>query len=198
MTKSKSLLLVLLIHSFFLFQAIKREPLITPKVAHKIKVQTIIQTPVVQTVAPAPKAPPPKPKPAPKVIHKAAPKPTPAPPIQKKVAAKKVEPPKPLPDLIPPAPIQKLNIESEPDPTILANLIAIMQETLSLPEVGEVKIELTITAEGKVKELKVLSSHSDLNRQYLETHLPELIFPVREKGLFKQGNETFVFAFHSL
>lgn len=193
MTKWKSFLLVLFVHSFFLFQATKRPPVITPKIAHKIKVQTIIHTPsppkppvVTQVKKPAPKpTPPPLPVPVKKVIPK-------------KIIAKNPEKPKNTIDIAPPTPIKQLNLDSEQDPGALAALIAVMQETLSLPEVGKVKIELTITSQGKVKHLKVLSSESELNREYLETHLHELIFPVREKGLFQHDDQTFVFAFHSV
>ena len=199
MIKSKSFLLVVLIHSLFLFQAIKHTPPIIPKLSHKIKVQTVIHVPpapiLTSAPKPPPKAPPPKPKAAAKIATPAPPKPAPVP---KKILAKPPDKPKPIPDIVPPTPIKRLNIESEPDPGALAQLIAVMQETLALPEVGEVKIELTITSEGKVKELKVLSSHSELNRHYLETHLPELIFPLREKGLFQHDDQTFVFAFHSV
>ncbi|MBP9841603.1 MAG: hypothetical protein KBC64_04170 [Simkaniaceae bacterium] len=199
MTKLKAFVLVLFIHSFFLFQAFQHKPILTPKVAHKIKVQTIVHT----------QPPPPKPKPAPKVVAKVAPKivpkiiakpsPTPAPvPKPKQTPPPAPAKPKVAPEIIPPAPIKKLNVESEPDPGMIAHLIAIMQDTLALPEVGEVKIELTITSEGKVKELKVLSSHSELNRAYLETHLPSLIFPPKEKKFFGKDEETFIFAFHSL
>ena len=191
MTKLKSFLLVFSLHVFFLFQATKSPPPIIPKIAHKIKVQTVVHTPPAAPVVSVKKTPPPAVKLAPPK-PKAAPKPPP--PTVKKVVAKPPEPPKKkevVKEIIPPTPIKQLNIETEPDPGALAELIALMQKTLALPEIGEVKIELTVAADGKVKKLKVLASESEANRHYLETELPELSFP-------SDREQTFTFAFHSV
>lgn len=84
----------------------------------------------------------------------------------------------------------------KPTPTLTEDLpsdllITFLQNELHLPELGEVKIELIMSAQGKVISVKVLASESKKNEQYLEKHLPELSFP----KLTLSRNETFLFTF---
>lgn len=58
-----------------------------------------------------------------------------------------------------------------------AILTSHLQQSLHLPEFGEVKIELVLSGNGRVKNLKVLRAESKLNREYLEKYLPSLEFP---------------------
>lgn len=52
-----------------------------------------------------------------------------------------------------------------------------MQSCLRLPEFGSVQIELTIHKSGKVEKVKILSSESSKNKQYIEQKVSGLKFP---------------------
>jgi len=53
-------------------------------------------------------------------------------------------------------------------------LIAELKNSLNLPDFGEVKITITITPQGKITKLKVLSTKSKKNEEYLKNTLPKL------------------------
>ncbi|MBX9702630.1 MAG: hypothetical protein K2X39_00620, partial [Silvanigrellaceae bacterium] len=53
----------------------------------------------------------------------------------------------------------------------------ILQGALRLPEYGSIKVELTINKAGKVDKIKILSSESSKNKQYIEQKIPGLHFP---------------------
>jgi hypothetical protein len=73
------------------------------------------------------------------------------------------------------------------------SLIRALKESLTLPDFGEVKIELTLRHDGSVEKLKVLSAHSEKNRKYLETNLSTLKFPSLLSS--KEKELTFVITF---
>lgn len=78
------------------------------------------------------------------------------------------------------------------DFTYQDSLISCLRSALDLPELGEVKIELTLSEDGMVEKLKVLSSESAKNRSYLEKTLHLIKFPPLN------GNErrkTFILTF---
>ncbi len=107
---------------------------------------------------------------------------------------------KPLPTI--PEKIRHLNIDIQeesvnPEETgsYLTSLVSYLKQSLLLPEFGSVKIQLTIMEDGRVKELKVLSSEAESNKFYLETELPLLIFPKNKKKLLNKITETFIFTF---
>ena len=56
-------------------------------------------------------------------------------------------------------------------------IAAMLQETLQLPEFGEVKIFLSIDRFGRLQSLEVLESKSTKNAEFLKNRLPELLFP---------------------
>ncbi len=60
-----------------------------------------------------------------------------------------------------------------------ACLVDFLRTSLSLPEIGEVKLKLTIDIDGGVKEVTVLQAESQKNRAYLEKHLLPLVFPLK-------------------
>lgn len=68
-------------------------------------------------------------------------------------------------------------------------LIFFLQDALTLPEYGEVKIQLDLREDGSVDKLTVLSSHSRANKRYLEEHLPQLKLPR------PQGDPRFILTF---
>jgi outer membrane biosynthesis protein TonB len=57
-------------------------------------------------------------------------------------------------------------------------LVSFLHTSLNLPELGEVKIQLTVKKDGSVGRLVVLEAQSKKNRAYLEKHLPLLKFPL--------------------
>jgi hypothetical protein len=80
-----------------------------------------------------------------------------------------------------PRTIDALKIESfKPNLTnddYTGTLILCLQQSLNLPDFGEVKIKLTLRHDGTVEQLTVLKAESENNRRYLETHLPHVKFP---------------------
>jgi len=69
-------------------------------------------------------------------------------------------------------------------------LAAFLHTSLNLPEIGEVKIQLTLKKDGTVGRLHVLQAESQKNKAYLEKHLPLLRFP-----LILDKEKTFTFTF---
>ncbi len=59
-------------------------------------------------------------------------------------------------------------------------LTQFLQSCLELPEEGMVKIQLTLSVDGRVRNLTFLSSESDANQRFLRHHLPSLLFPTPE------------------
>lgn len=56
-------------------------------------------------------------------------------------------------------------------------LVEFLHGHLHLPEVGEVKIQLTVQKDGKVTKVVVLGAESVKNKLYLQEHLPLLQLP---------------------
>jgi hypothetical protein len=68
--------------------------------------------------------------------------------------------------------VEKLHHES---PEVL--LMGFLQGALHLPEVGEVKIQLTVEKDGTISKVVVVSAESQKNKLYLQEHLPLLRLP---------------------
>lgn len=144
-----------------------------------------------------------KPKPKPTQINKPANKPTVMESQKKpKAAPKKAEPPEeaPVPPVAKPQlevptflPIARVDIpvlfEESSVLSFEEQLVSYLHEALHLPEMGEVKIELTLQKNGSVEKIVVLHAESLKNKAYLEKNLPLLRFPYLEK------KETLVFTF---
>lgn len=75
------------------------------------------------------------------------------------------------------------------------NLIGYLQQSLLLPDFGEVKIQLTLHRDGRVAKVVVLRSESEKNRTYLEKHLPLLHFPNFKEAHGNKEDTTFVLTF---
>ena len=162
-----------------------------------------VRTFVVEAPAPTP-VPTLAPKPAPvAATQKAKPQPvakkTP-PKVEPKKAAAKVVAPVPQEASIlseieknldsittSPAPQKKTAIESpslvtQPRPSIEdasvgEQVAALLQETLELPEFGDVKMKLWINRFGILEKLEILETKSQKNEAFLKKRLPELQFP---------------------
>ncbi|MBY0529270.1 MAG: hypothetical protein K2P51_03675 [Rhabdochlamydiaceae bacterium] len=65
-------------------------------------------------------------------------------------------------------------------------LVHFFHESLSLPEIGEVKIQLTLRQDGTIAKLVVLKAESQKNKSYLEANLPLLRCPRLEDATKKE------------
>lgn len=68
--------------------------------------------------------------------------------------------------------------ESEGDDRAITHLMGFLHDTLHLPEVGEVKIEITVRKDGTIAKMVVLRAESRKNKLYLEERLPLLQLPM--------------------
>jgi outer membrane biosynthesis protein TonB len=85
--------------------------------------------------------------------------------------------------------------EEETSSDYTDNLVGHLHRTLSLPDYGEVKIQLSLRQDGTVAKVIVLNAQSVKNRQYLETHLPRLKFPRFAGAYATKSEQTFVLTF---
>ncbi len=74
-------------------------------------------------------------------------------------------------------------------------LISHLHRSLSLPEYGEVKIQLSLRQDGTVAKVIVLKTQNEKNRIYLESNLLNLRFPRFEGALANKKEYTFVLTF---
>lgn len=150
-----------------------------------------------QTPKPSPKTPAPKKNTAlkkPAVVEKGK-------PIKKAEAPKKTAPPadiwkeidqalakietksystkKPSLDAVEPIIPTLAPLNQSSDESVPALIIGFLHESLHLPEVGEVRIQLTIRKDGTVSNVVVVSAESRKNKLYLQEHLPLLRFPMQ-------------------
>ena len=142
----------------------------------------------------------PKPQEKPKVISPK--KTTSAPSLPKKpieeVAAKGQK--SPSSELKIPAPIampmkndtNSSQLKSYEEENLNEMIISFLQNTLELPEFGEVKAKIEIDSSGHLVSLNILSSKSKKNEQFLKNQLPDLIFPCLNKT-----NHIFTITFHN-
>lgn len=79
----------------------------------------------------------------------------------------------------------------------VSSLVDCLQSALDLPEVGEVKLELTLTSGGRFVRIKVVKSGSDRNRLFLESALKSIPFPPFSGQLKQHQEHTFVLSFHN-
>ena len=56
-------------------------------------------------------------------------------------------------------------------------IAAFLQEVLTLPEFGDVRVSMTIDRSGRLKSLEVLVAKSEKNAAFLKNRLPELQYP---------------------
>ena len=70
-----------------------------------------------------------------------------------------------------------------------------LHENLHLPDFGEVKLQLTLSQDGKVLKVVVLNTESEKNKSYLELQLPKMRFPRLEDPFANKSQHTFVLTF---
>jgi len=90
--------------------------------------------------------------------------------------------------------IKKLEIDGK-EGSYFDTLASFLKEALELPEVGGVKLELTLLSDGRVHSLKVVESMSENNKKYLQQELIFLGFPPFTNELKKERQHTFVLNF---
>lgn len=105
---------------------------------------------------------------------------------------------KPKKTLASPAPLQidtPLAEAADAEEDYTDALIGHLHQCLTLPDYGEVKIQLSLRQDGTVIKLVVLRAQSEKNKQYLEKNLPQLRFP-RFDGAYASKKEcVFTFTF---
>ncbi|MCB1114917.1 MAG: hypothetical protein KDK71_00480 [Chlamydiia bacterium] len=93
-------------------------------------------------------------------------------------------------------PSLEIDQAEEPEVTDYFTLIAqTLKSELELPELGDVKLELTVLNNGKVMKLHILHTESEKNRRYLELKLPTLILPSFTEDLKNKPEHTFTLTF---
>lgn len=75
------------------------------------------------------------------------------------------------------------------------SLMQTLHHSLTLPEFGEVKIQLTLHQDGRVVKVIVMHAESRQNREYLEKNLPYLQFPSFTGDLSSKKESTFILTF---
>jgi len=70
-------------------------------------------------------------------------------------------------------------------------LISYLEQLLTLPEDGEVKMQLTLSREGQVHALRITQATSQKNRTYLETTVPTLQLPSFGSCFKQEKTHTF-------
>ncbi len=83
-----------------------------------------------------------------------------------------------------PVPKQSLNLpllqeEEVGDDSAVSQLMGFLHDTLNLPEMGEVKMEITVRKDGSIAKVVVLRAESQKNKLYLQENLPRLQLPMR-------------------
>jgi hypothetical protein len=97
-----------------------------------------------------------------------------------------------------PKEIQALSIDSgdkKEETDYFISLAHSLKEGLELPEMGEVKLKLTISHSGRVLKLEILSAASIKNRRYLELNLPSMQLPPFSEDLKNENAHTFTLNF---
>lgn len=76
-------------------------------------------------------------------------------------------------------------------------LIAYLENSLDLPEYGNVKLELCIDRTGRLLKSQVLSSESEKNSEFLKNRLLELAFPCFNDFQIAENTLTFTVSFRN-
>ncbi len=71
-------------------------------------------------------------------------------------------------------------------------LVRCLREFLDLPEIGEVKMEITVNRDGTISKLRVLATESEKNKSYLEKNLQLIKFPPFSVN---ESKKTFILTF---
>ncbi len=93
-------------------------------------------------------------------------------------------------------PSKSATLEEEILPNDYASsLVCYLQEQLQLPDIGEVKIQITLFPNGTVEKMTVLSAESEKNKKRIQENLPNLQFPPFPKNARNLDKQTFILTF---
>ena len=160
-----------------------------------------------------------KPKQIPKAVPKVIPKPKPE--MKKKEVPKKIVKPTPQPVVVPKknTPTKdalaavKQKLASIPAVSTLTaapaasadspsgyeeGLVARLRILLKLPEMGDVRVALTLNRQGKVIKTEILSAANQANRKAVETHLPTIQFSPFGQAFSGEITHTFTLTLTNL
>ncbi len=183
-------------HHLFTYRSPPKRPIavrnrVLPKPQMPAKTSTQAKQPAVAVSSPPKqkaKPAPAKPKPAPSQ-KKSSPKKSASQPLMKEETPLE-ELAKSLDSLVSQEPISKQTlsipaklrpnaeiVEQIENPNYSEQIIAYLQNSLDLPEYGEVKMKITIDRWGTPISCEILESKSKKNGEFLKKRLPELAFP---------------------
>lgn len=205
----KSAGIVIFIHALILLSLLYFHPP-QPKshTRHPVTIQTYVvqeeqpkPTPPKHTPAPPPKSTPKptidKPKPKPKPVAKPRPSVKEDPnrdklvqmmqqslsSLNKETPAAKTSSPKQISTLA----SEALSFET----AYQDQLITFLEQALTLPEKGDVKLSLTLNRAGHVQAVSVKQTTSERNRTYVESTVPTLLLPPFDKQFKGESTHTF-------
>lgn len=92
-------------------------------------------------------------------------------------------------------PTLKIDQLASEDGKYETELISFLRSQLSLPEVGEVQMKLTLQNNGVLVTMEIIRAESSKNQEYLKAALPTLHLPRFMGALAKIKEETFVITF---
>lgn len=93
---------------------------------------------------------------------------------------------------------QLTEIDSPIDPNYGEFLVAFLQNTLDLPEYGEVKAKIEIDRFGKLVHCEILQTKSIKNGEFIKNQLPELLFPCLNDFGILANTQTFTITFRNV
>ena len=85
--------------------------------------------------------------------------------------------------------------EATPEEAYIANLIRLIQISVTLPDKEPVSLKLELFSSGLIKSLTIVSSQSPRNRKAVEKGLSSLRFPAFIQAYKKEKSHTFSFKF---
>lgn len=92
-------------------------------------------------------------------------------------------------------PALKIDQFASEDGKYETKLVSFLRSQLTLPEVGEVEMKLTLQNNGVLVTMEVIRAESSKNTEYLKVRLPTLHLPHFMGALAKIQEETFVITF---
>lgn len=107
---------------------------------------------------------------------------------------KRQEKPLFIPQKIKPKEKKQFQLEIE-DASYHEYLISFLQNSLELPEYGEIKAKLTIDRFGRLLTCEIIDSRSKKNSQVLKNRLPELVYPCLNDYGILDATQTFTITF---
>lgn len=103
-----------------------------------------------------------------------------------------------LPSFVELKPEILLSPEERGDKSYENALVYYLQNSLELPEIGDVKAHLEIHSSGKLLSFEILESQSKKNEEFLKKRLPELSFPCLNSLSNQKTSQNFTIVFKNV